>query len=317
MPPQVPIKQIRMPKIVGAGNLTVDRIARVSSIPQANESAVILEKVTTPGGATANVIVCLQTLGYDTGLIARIGNNQLSHDILGKVESKGVDCSQLQLSDDEEITFTNVYTDGSGDQVVIAGGDSALNLTLEGSDLDYCRSADFFHTSGYAVSNVLDNLERIDTAVEHISFDLAASFDELPLRGYSRELIDEKLPLIDMFVAQEPDLLSYKELDDTKRAINELLESGVEMAAVTQGSDGAILATSNRQVSIPSFDVDIVDTTGAGDAFTAGLIHASAIESQPLRYSGRFANAMAALNCRTKGGQRDIPTIQEVRNLIQ
>jgi len=306
-----------MPRIVGAGNLTLDRIARVSSIPQTNESAVIIEEVTTPGGSTANVVACLQSLGYDTGLIARMGDDHSSQNILDEVESKGVDCSQIQISDDEETTFTNIYIDGDGNQILIAGGDSAIHLTLEEDDLDYCSSADFFHTSGYATSNVFDNIERLDTEIEHISFDLAASFDELPLRGYSREQIKKKSHLIDLFVAQESDLLSYKQLSDTKHAVNELLDDGVKLAAVTKGSDGAILATSNRWVTIPSFDVDIKDTTGAGDAFTAGLIHARAIESKSLRESGQFANAMAALNCCSMGGQHDIPTIQDVRNLLK
>jgi ribokinase/sulfofructose kinase len=85
---------------------------------------------------------------------------------------------------------------------------------------------------------------------------------------------------------------------------------------MTRGAEGATLVTPDGSVGIDAFDVEVVDPTGAGDAFTAGLVEAWLLAGRPAWEAGRFAAAAAALNCTGDGAQGGLPTRSEVERLV-
>ena len=86
---------------------------------------------------------------------------------------------------------------------------------------------------------------------------------------------------------------------------------------MTRGSEGALLVDGDSLIEIPAFDVAVEDTTGAGDVFTAGLIHAWLLEGSPAPEAGRFAAAGAALNCTAEGARGRLPTNQDVYMFLE
>ena len=94
-----------------------------------------------------------------------------------------------------------------------------------------------------------------------------------------------------------------------------LLTRGDQRAIVTLGAQGAQIVSADESATIPAFAVDVVDTTGAGDAFNAGLAVALA-EGKPLAEAARFANATAALCVTKPGTARSTPYRAEVEDLL-
>jgi sugar/nucleoside kinase (ribokinase family) len=256
-------------------------------------------------------------LGYETGIVARIGPEDSAREVLSQIESHGVDCSAVHISDEDETTFTQIYNEKGNGQLVFAGGNSVLRQELKETDKKYLSTADHIHTSGYASSSLLNEIIEVKPTDATLSFDLAATFEELSSRGYSRSQIDTALPAIDLFISQESALRSYRQTNSTEQAIEELFESRVPRVAVTKGETGGVLATPEETVTVSSFDIDAVDTTGAGDAFAAGLIHTWLYEQETMPEAGRVAAAMAALNCRNLGGQAALPTREELQAFLQ
>lgn len=305
-----------MARIIGAGNITIDRIAEVSNIPAINEAAFIKDTHIKPGGSSANTIACLQNFGHDTGLIAKVGGDGTTDEIVEEMESRGIDCSYVEFSEDDETSYTHIYTNSSGDQIILAGGEGLAGFRLDDTQRGYVQTAEYLHTSGYTAPHVLEGLIHAKTDESHLSFDLATTFKDFSSRGYSRDLIDNALDEIDLFVSQKSALLSYTDTEDIEAAVSHILAEGIGKLAITLGTDGSVLITREERTHVDAYDVDVVDTTGAGDAFVAGLIHSWVINQDEMEEAGKFANATAALNCREFGGQGGIPSLEEVHELV-
>jgi sugar/nucleoside kinase (ribokinase family) len=104
--------------------------------------------------------------------------------------------------------------------------------------------------------------------------------------------------------------------DDPAAAARETAAAGPELAVVTLGEQGCVAATADGEVmQIPTYPVEVADSTGAGDIFRAGMVYAAGQGWSPER-SLRFASAAAALNCRGLGGCGAIATVEEILAVI-
>ena len=119
---------------------------------------------------------------------------------------------------------------------------------------------------------------------------------------------------IPIFASHVPGALTGER--DLERALRALRRAHHALLVVTLGVDGAIALMNDRVVRSPAFTVDAVDTTGAGDIFRAGLIY-GLLADWPIEESLRFANAAAAVSCTRLGAMSAVPTLREVRELIQ
>ena len=100
-----------------------------------------------------------------------------------------------------------------------------------------------------------------------------------------------------------------------EKGINILLDMGIRNVVLTLGRDGAIIYTKDKKIKVPAFKVDAVDTTGAGDAFSAGLIY-SFIHKYSLEKALIFASACAALSTTKTGARGGLPTLEEIRDFL-
>ena len=162
---------------------------------------------------------------------------------------------------------------------------------------------------------VLEAMRLARDAGVRVIFDLDVAPGDFIQAGLSTEAqIMEALRLSDVL---KPCKSAARELTgqtDYDRIAARLLEMGPRLVAITMGSEGCVISGDGRNVHVPSYKVNVTDTTGAGDAFMGGLSFAL-LQGADYRQVGAFANACAALCC-TRVGARAMARLSEVEALV-
>lgn len=298
---------------VAVGSALEDRLYALSNLPEPDGGAFVRGETTALGGVAANVASALARLGREAGVISRVGSDAAGDRVRSDLRERGIDASRLRRGD-EPTSYTMILRDPEGERMIVAGGESVPNLRLREGDHEYLRGADVVFTSAYAPDPVTRELAASD-GLPPLVCDLPGPLSELAGRGTRPETVDALAAACDLFVANEVSARSYLGVGP-KEAIRELRERGVRRAAITRGADGALLLDGSEITEVDAFEVDAVDTTGAGDAFTAGLIHAWLLEGRPADGAGRFAAAAAALNCTAEGARGGLPSASDVRAFL-
>jgi sugar/nucleoside kinase (ribokinase family) len=124
------------------------------------------------------------------------------------------------------------------------------------------------------------------------------------------------LERVDLFFPNESEACAIAHVDDGEQAMRELAKRA-GLVAVKQGPEGAMAMKGSQLVHSPGFRVQVVDATGAGDSFDAGLLFAYVLERQPLTEALRFANACGALCTTGYGGTAAQPTLLQVQEMLK
>jgi sugar/nucleoside kinase (ribokinase family) len=128
------------------------------------------------------------------------------------------------------------------------------------------------------------------------------------------EWIADALPHVDYFLPNDEQLLGLTGSSSLEEAARLLVDRGVGCVAVTRGSDGALVVSADQAVEGPAFDVEVVDTTGCGDAFSAGFLRGLSL-GQDLREAAVLGSATAALVAQGLGtdfGDFDLVTVERL-----
>ncbi|WP_148414620.1 carbohydrate kinase family protein [Haloferax sp. KTX1] len=302
--------------VVTVGSAVIDHNYSLSNLPKPDGGAFARDHATDLGGVAANVASALAGFGNTAGIITRVGVDDAA-EIESDLQTREVDCSRIQAGP-EESSYTLILRDPDGERMIVAGGQSVPNLRLDARDIEYAGDASVVFTSAYAPDEVVSKLvtARERREISTLVFDLAGPLSELEGRGTTPETIDRLLSVVDLFVVGEVAAHSYFG-GGADEAVATLTQRNVSRAAVTQGSNGARLLEGDIVTDVPAFEVDVNDTTGAGDTFTAGLIHTWLLNDYSARNAGRFAAAAAALNCAEPGARGNLPSEPDVREFIE
>lgn len=302
------------PAVVTVGSAVVDRIYTLSNLPQPDGGAFVRDHTTAVGGVAANVASGLAELGRETGIVTRLGTDAAER-IETDLRERGLDCTRVR-SGPETSSYTLILRGPDGERMVVAGGQSVPSLRLDNADMRYVSDASVVFTSAYAPDAVVSRLvtARERGELSTLVFDLAGPLSELEGRGTSPATIDRLLDVADLFVVGA--VAARSSFGGCDEAITALERRGVGRAAVTRGDAGAVLLNEGTTVDVPAIEVAVTDTTGAGDVFTAGLIHAWLLNGLSAKEAGRFAAGAAALNCTAEGARGHLPTDAVVRSFL-
>lgn len=298
-----------MSSIITVGSAVLDRVYVLSNLPEPDGGAFVTDYEERAGGVAANVACALAALDHDTAIVSRIGRDDAGDVIIDSLTDYGVDVDSVQYGDGDS-SYTLVLRGPEGDRMIVAGGDSVPQLELRDRDRDRLRTADCVFTSAYAPDRVVSELiekHRMGD-IDALAFDLSGPLPELAGRGTTPETIDTLSSTADLFITNEVAARSYLDRgpESAARAIR---DRGADRVAVTAGSDGAYLAEDKiGPIHTPAVDREIVDTTGAGDQFTAALIHAWLLNEQSPTDAGRTASIASAQNCTAPGPRGALAT---------
>jgi len=306
-----------MVDVVAIGELLIDLIADSHDIP--------LKEQTTfkrfAGGAPANFAVGIKCLGLTSGLITKVGDDFFGHFLLDTLKKKEVDISQIRVTNEYKTALAFVGLDENRVPSFSFYRTPCADIMLneEEIDEDYIKSAKLLM---YGTVSMADEPARsaifksIEYAKKH-GLQVACDpnlRDDLWHSKDPKEHIFKVLNKTDIFLpsVSEAEFITGEKGNKSFEAI---LELGPSIIGVTHGAEGSSILTKNEEFSAPSFNVEVVDTTGAGDAWAAGII-TGFLTKMPISEIPYFANAVSALKI-TRKGAMNIPTRKEVEYFMK
>jgi sugar/nucleoside kinase (ribokinase family) len=307
--------------VVGIGSCTVDYFAIVPRLLGPEEKINADRMEIHAGGVTANNLTQVARLGASTGWLGLIGDDENGRIIQKAFADDGVDLSGIEIVKGEHSSLTWIPVDAAGERCIymfpnITGKISVFQVANHFAL--HIRKAKHFHSeaSQLPIVPVKEAMRIAKEAQVRVLFDLdvSPSFFAQSNLGTQEELT-AALKLVDVL---KPCKAAARELTgetDYEKIADRLLNLGPKLVAITMGADGCLIASRKQKVHVPAFRPDVVDTTGAGDAFMGGLSYAL-LQGWDLERVGVFANACAALCC-TRVGARAMSKRDEVLAFIK
>jgi sugar/nucleoside kinase (ribokinase family) len=307
--------------VVGIGSCTVDYFAIVPRLLGAEEKINAERMEIHAGGVTANNLTQVARLGASTGWLGLIGDDENGRIIQKAFTDDGMDLSGIEIVKGEHSSLTWIPVDSAGERCIymfpnITGKISVYQVANHFAP--HIKKAKHFHSeaSQLPIAPVKEAMRIAKEASVRVIFDLdvSPSFFAQSNLGTQEELT-ASLRLVDVL---KPCKAAARELTgetDYEKVADKLLNLGPNLVAITMGTDGCLIASRKQKVRVPAFRPDVVDTTGAGDAFMGGLSYAL-LQGWDQQRVGIFANACAALCC-TRVGARAMSKREDVVTFIR
>ncbi len=292
-----------MATVVVVGSVNVDLVVQVPKLPSPGETVIGGVFRITHGGKGANQAVAAARLGAQTHMVGAVGNDSFADQAREALVGEGVDVSWL-VTKEGPTGVAEIMVDTKGENLIAVA--SGANALLSAADVRAALEA--LLRPGAAV---LSNLEVPDEAVmaaAEAAKERGCLFvlNPAPARPLPRRLLE----LCDVLTPNEHEAYALG-----LPSPEGLLEAGVGAVVVTRGAQGADLLMRGRPpVHQEAFRVQVVDTTGAGDAFTGTLAWALA-EGRPMEEALALASAAGALATTKVGARAGMASREEVEAL--
>jgi len=296
--------------VVCFGALNVDRLYRVNRIAREDEHSFITDFVEAPGGSAANTAVGLARLGLRVGFIGKVADDGEGKLLLNDFKKEGVDVRGIAVSGTGISGIVFGFIDEKGNRALYVAPGVNDSLGFEEIQLDYVGNTEFLHLTSFVGEKPFMAQKKLLKAASNVKI----SFD--PGELYARKGLTSLKPFLESCYVVSPNenelkLLTGKEY---KKGSKFLLKEGPSIVAVKLGKRGCYVTDGKESHLIEPYDVKVVDTTGAGDAFCAGFLY-GLIKGKDLHECGRLGNFVAS-KCITKIGARaGLPRLQDLQQL--
>jgi len=303
--------------VVSVGDANVDLIAPISFFPKKGGEILIDRLEMRAGGSAANLSVAVSRLGLMSGFVGRIGDDSFGRFLTDEFKEEKVDISQLQVDEEIGTGLTFILVTEEGERTMFGFRGANVHLSPDEIDVNYIQNADTLHISGYSLLRdpqrkaALKALEGAKKAGILVSFDAGV----LPAMKAS-DFIRSTLISIDLLFLNELEATSLMGIKNPEKAASRALKLGPKIVAMKLGKGGCLILTEEEEIHSPAFDVKVVDTTGAGDAFDAGFL-SGIIEGWDLKNAARFANGVGALSTMKVGARSALPNRREVERFLR
>ncbi|MFD4522401.1 ribokinase [Streptomyces sp. NPDC058470] len=293
--------------VVGSAN--ADLVIGVERRPAAGETVLGSDLTVHPGGKGANQAVAAARLGARTALLARVGNDAHGRLLLDSQRAAGVDTVGV-LVGGAPTGVALITVDPSGDNSIVVSPGANGRLTPG----DIRAAGSLFQASRVVSAQLEIPLETVVEVVRNLADDSRFVLNPSPPRPLPREVLVACDPLI-VNEHEARVLIGADAGPEPEDWARRLLALGPISVVITLGGEGALVARrAGARVRVPSVRVEAVDTTGAGDAFTAALAWRLG-RGESLAEAAAYAARVGAAAVTRAGAQESFPTAEEVASL--
>lgn len=263
------------PDAITIGIHIVDILGRpVEAIPDGQGVAILEQIRMTVAGTGAGTAVDLARLGLRVATFGVVGDDELGRWLTGKMAEEGVDTSGLTVDPDAPTSATMLPIRPNGQRPALHVIGANARLSPEHLDWNVIGQGRFLHVGGTSLMERMDGEPTAQVLKRAKAMGLTTSLDLIGVPDIDHEAVfGPCYPHLDYFLPNDEDALMLSGRANRNEAIRWFHDRGVGATVITLGPDGASYANNGEPESVtPSYQVDVVDTTGCGDAFSAGFI---------------------------------------------
>jgi sugar/nucleoside kinase (ribokinase family) len=275
-------------KIATVGVHVLDtHVIGIESIPDGSDGQLVETIRMSPAGTAGGTAVVLSRLGAEVLGFGAVGEDPIATSLLALLAHEGVDVTGLVRKADHQTSASVIPVRPNGDRPAwhCIGANGAFTLddldrgALDGITHLHLGGPEFL--GGEAAGQLLAHARSIGATT---SLDILAPGDPDMLAW-----IADALPHTDYLLPNDEQVLGFTGASSLADGARALVDAGAGCVAVTQGSKGALVVTADETIEVPAYVVDVVDTTGCGDAFSAGFLRGLSL--------GRDLRGAAELGC--------------------
>jgi sugar/nucleoside kinase (ribokinase family) len=301
-------------KIATVGVHVLDtHVIGIESIPEGSDGQLVETIRMSPAGTAGGTAVVLSRLGAEVASYGAVGTDPISEVLLSLLQAEGVDVSGLVRKHDAQTSSSVIPVRPNGDRPAwhCIGANGAF--TLDDLALTLLDDYDFVHLGGpefLGGEAAGQLLARARATGATTSLDILAPGDPDMLAW-----VADALPHADYLLPNDEQVLGFTGAPSLEEGARALVARGVGCVAVTQGAKGALVVTADETIEVPAYAIDVVDTTGCGDAFSAGFLRGISLGGD-VRTAARLGCATAAQVAQGVGTDAGSYTLASVQQLM-
>lgn len=277
------------------GLYVLDILGRpVSEIPKGGDLAYIDELRLTVAGTAGGTIIDCAKLGLSTLAVGAVGDDEKADFVVSVLEKFGADTAGFERIKGvpTSSTILNIRPNGERPALHLRGAcDHFLPPNKEKLDIFDCK---VFHLGGTGLLKKLDGSVSVELLKDAKENGCITTWDLIGATESTIDIVKPLLPHIDYFMPSIEEASIMCGLDDPNDIAKYYLDNGVTNCVLTMGGEGSLFVNKDETIKTPAFDINVVDTTGCGDAFDAGMI-TSLINNFDLEKSLKFATTTSGL----------------------
>lgn len=320
-----------MSDVICMGELLVEHVSTADNVSIVHSPGFIKA----PGGAPANVAVALQRLGLRAGFVGKVGRDPFGEYLRESLAQTGVDTTYLFVDENARTTavYVAVWDDGRKDLCFYRNPGADMMLNADEISDDIFAGARCFHFG--SISFIDEPSASAQRKALRIARDkgLMISYDPnyrptlWPDRQTAEKIIQDSFRHCHLAKVSEEEWQVATGHEDLEAGIKAIMAKGVELLVISRGENGAIATNGDYRIELPGLEVDVIETTGAGDGFLGAIITAllperektgslATLSEDKVRNALKMANAVGALTCKKPGAIPALPTRAETEKFI-
>jgi len=279
--------------VVCMGAHILDVLVRpVTDIPAGQDTALVEQMRMTAAGTAAGTALTFAKLGAAVRTAGAIGADPPGDLLLSLLGRAGIDTGMVVRKAEVPTSMSVLPIRPNGERPALHLLGANLAYTLDDVDWEAIAAAEHLHLGGTEMLGP-DFATRI---LKHAKENgLMTSVDLIAPGGMGTfDLIAPAMEYTDYLLPNEDQVLGFTGAADLAEGSQKLLDAGAGLLAITCGADGALIVNAEGTQQVPAFAIDVVDTTGCGDAFSAGFVYGMGLGRSP-RDAAVLGNAVAAL----------------------
>lgn len=299
-----------MKNICVIGSLNMDLVVNVDKMPKPGQTIIGSNFKEVPGGKGANQAVAMARLNGNVSMIGKVGEDGFGQTLINSLKNDKVDTTYIKTTKGATGVALITVDNNAQNSIVVSPG---ANFEVKEEDID---------NNIEAIKNSDIVVLQLETPLNTIKYALKKSKE---LNKYTilnpapaLKLDDEIIKNVDLLTPNETELeiisgVSIETEEDIQKAAQIMIEKGVKELIVTLGSKGSLYINKEKSIFKKAYKVEAVDTTAAGDSYTAALAVALS-KDQSIEEVMDFASKVGALSVLKEGAQSSLPTLEDVEN---
>lgn len=296
--------------VASVGLTILDVLGRpVERIPEGGNVEFIDEIRLTVAGTAAGTVIDMAKLGLKSLAVGAIGDDEKGDFVIQTYERFGVDTKFVQRISGVPTSATILNVRPNGDRPALHVRGASDHFTLQASDYDAIGAGEFVHMGGNGLLNKFDGAPTVSFLKAMKQRGCTTTYDLIAPTPETLNILKGALPYVDYFMPSMEEAVILSGKTDPREIADYFLDLGAGTCIFKWGANGSYVANADSYRRVPAFIIDVVDTTGCGDAYCAGFV-CGLKQGWDIEAACRFATAASGLVATGLGSDAGIVDFQ-------